>query len=123
MNSQRLAHQALGCRQGTRRAPVSFGHGQQFGAVEQPWLQQIDPLQPRIHLQTIEPVRRDGLAVDVEWSGKAVTEIIQRAPSNDRSNGSSGTTFGQGQQGGGIVIEYTGKERIFGGQQANQRAH
>ncbi|MNP71012.1 hypothetical protein D3C76_1673300 [compost metagenome] len=56
VNGQRLAHQTLGRRQRTRCAPVSFSHGQQLRAIEQPGLQQIDPLQPRIHLQTIEAV-------------------------------------------------------------------
>ena len=105
MNGQCLTHQALGGGQRTGGGPVGFGHGQQFDAVEQARLQQEDPLQTGIHLQTIETVRRDGFAMDVGVQRKAVTEIVQQPPFEGAQQRLQRPTFGQRQQGRGVVIE------------------
>ncbi|MNR06169.1 hypothetical protein D3C85_1222320 [compost metagenome] len=83
-------------------------------------MQQVDPLQPRIHLQAVEAVRRDGRIVDIGIQGKAVTKIIEQSPFKRTQQRLQRTAFGQGEQCGSVVIEYTG-QRVFGGQQANQQ--
>jgi hypothetical protein len=58
--------------------------------------------------------------VDVRDQREAVTEVIQQPPFERAQQRLQRTTFGQGQQGGGVMIEHR-RVRIFGGQQADQQ--
>lgn len=120
MNGQCLTHQTLGSGQSTGGRPIGFSHGQQFGAIEQPRLQQIDALKPCIHLQAIKSVRRDRFAVNISVHGESVAKIIQQSPLEGAQQGFQRSSFSQGRQRGGVVIEHR-RMRIFGGQQANQQ--
>ncbi|MNP66565.1 hypothetical protein D3C76_1622920 [compost metagenome] len=80
MHGQRLTHQALGRTQGTGDIPVGFGHGRQLVTTEQTGLQQVDPFKPGVHLQTVQAIDDQRLAIDVLIEGKAVAQFIQQAP-------------------------------------------
>jgi hypothetical protein len=95
-------------------------HGQQLGTLEQTRLQQVDTFEAGVHLQAIHAVGGDRVAVQVVAQFEAITQVVQQAPFERTQQRLQRATFGQGQQGGGVVIEHR-RVRIFGGQQADQQ--
>ena len=88
--------------------------------MEQAGLQQVDALKTSVHLQAIQAIGGDGVTVQVIAQFKTVAQVVEQAPFESAQQRFQGTAFGEGKQGGGVVIEDR-RVRVFGGEQADQQ--